>query len=468
MNFHQFLLALKGRIWVFLGLLAATVVAAIVVTILMPKTYEATASVLVDNPDNQMITQNMMPARAQLGYMQTQVDIINSQRVARQVVKDLKLAEGDNVVAAWKKAGSPGTIEDWVGQGLLSKLKVEVSQSSVIGISYQASQAKFATAVANAFAKAYVDTTLNLRVDPAKQASTWFEEQLKGLRSTLEEAQTRLAKFQRERGILVTDERMDIENGRLAELSSQVLQATSTSYDNASRFGQSKNRASDTLPEVIANPLVTTLKTELLRAESKLSELSTRLGPNHPQYVQQQQEVNALRSRVASESGKVAGGLATATAQSRAREAMLKADLAAQRKKVEDLRDARSESLVLQRDVDTAQKSYDAALQRYQVNKVESGARQTNVTVLNSAIEPTFPTRPRVPLNIALGFFVGTLLGLAAIFLLEILDRRVRSDPDLDGVMLGMDVPLLGTLQTWHPSRMLGGDDAPRALPSPA
>ena len=53
-------------------------------------------------------------------------------------------------------------------------------------------------------------------------------------------------------------------------------------------------------------------------------------------------------------------------------------------------------------------------------------------------------------------------------FLLEILDRRVRSDPDLDAVMLGIDVPMLGTLQTWHPSRLLGGDDTPRALPSPA
>jgi capsular polysaccharide biosynthesis protein len=87
---------------------------------------------------------------------------------------------------------------------------------------------------------------------------------------------------------------------------------------------------------------------------------------------------------------------------------------------------------------------------------------------LNPAIEPTFPSKPRVSLNIALGLFVGTLLGLAAIFLLEILDRRVRSDPDLDGVMLGMDVPMLGTLHTWQPSRMLGGEDAPRALPSPA
>ena len=60
MNFHQFLLALKGRIWVFLGLLAATVFAAILVTILMPKTYEATASVLVDNRDEQMINAQMM------------------------------------------------------------------------------------------------------------------------------------------------------------------------------------------------------------------------------------------------------------------------------------------------------------------------------------------------------------------------------------------------------------------------
>jgi chain length determinant protein EpsF len=468
MTFHQFLLALRGRLWVFLTLLAVTVLAAIAVTILMPKTYEATASVLVDNREEQVITQNQMPARAQLGYMQTQVDIIQSQRVAKLVVQDLKLAEGERVRADWQKSGAKGTPEDWVAQGLLGKLKVEVSQSSVIGITYSASNSKFATDVANAFAKAYMDTTLNLRVEPAKQASAWFDEQLKGLRSSLEEAQAKLAAFQREKGILIVDERMDIETGRLAELSSQALQATSTSYDNASRFNQSRSRAADTLPEVIANPLVTTLKTELLRAESKLQELSTRVGENHPQYIQQKSEVDALRSRVASESSKVAGGLATATAQARSREASLKADLAAQRKKVADLRDARAESQILIRDVDTAQKAYEAALQRYHVNKIEGGARSTNVTILNPAIEPTFPSKPRVPLNIALGFFVGTLLGLAAIFLLEILDRRVRSDPDLDGVMLGIDVPLLGSLQTWHPSRMLNGDDAPRALPSPA
>lgn len=467
MNFHQFLLALRGRIWLFLGLMGATVLAAILVTILMPKTYDATVSVLVDNPDQQSLNQQLMPARQQMGYMQTQVDIIQSQRVARQAVVDMKLAESDHVKAAWQKAGSPGTPEDWVAQGLLTKLKVEVTQSSVIGITYSASDARFATAVANAFAKAYVDTTLNLRVEPTKQAATWFEEQMKGLRQAFEDAQSKLAQFQRDKGIIATDERVDVETARLAELSSQSLRATESSYDSAARLGQTGRTNAESLPEVLANPLVTSLKTEMLRAESKVQELATRLGPNHPQYQQQQAEVQALRQRIDAEMRKVIGGVASATAQSRSREASLKHDLALQRKRVEDLRDARNEAMVLKQDVDTAQKAYEAALARYHVNKVESGARQTNVTVLNPAIEPTFPSRPRVPLNIALGFFVGTLLGLAAVFLLEILDRRVRSDPDLDGVMLGMDVPLLGTLHAWHPSRLLGSDAAPKALPSP-
>ncbi|HXF80970.1 MAG TPA: chain length determinant protein EpsF [Usitatibacter sp.] len=459
MNFHQFLLALRGRIWLFLALLAATVVAAIGVTVLLPKTYEATVSILVDNRDEQVINSQTQPARAQLGYMQTQVDIIQSPRVARQVAQDLKLDQSPQVRAAWQKAGGRGTVGDYIAQGLLSKLKVDVSQSSVVSVMYSASDPKFAAMVANAFAKAYVDTTLNLRVAPTRDAAVWFEGQLKSLRKEFEDAQAKLAAFQREKGILATDEHADVELAKLNQLAAESLRATEATY-GASTGG-------DATPEVVANPLVSNLKGQLLTAESKLHEMSTRLGPNHPDYIQQQAEVQSLRERVAQETHRVIASVGGGYARNRSRDASLKADLAAQRKKVEDMRDARNESLILQRDAETAQKAYEAALARQYVNKVESGARQTNVTILDPAAEPSFPSRPKVPLNIALGFFVGTLLGLAAVFLLEILDRRVRSDPDLDAVMLGMDVPLLGTLQTWQPTRLLGGNE-PRALPSPA
>src|SRR5262249_19246819 len=152
----------------------------------------------------------------------------------------------------------------------------------------------------------------------------------------------------------------------------------------------------------------------------------------------------ALRDRVAAESRRVVGSVQSAAGQSAGRRAALDRDLAAQRKKVEDLRLARSRSQVLIRDVDTAQKAYDAALQRYLVNKVEAGAKQTNVAIPTRAVEPVMPSKPRVPLNLGLGLFVGLLLGGAAVFFLELLDRRVRSTADLEA---GLDVPLLGTLQ---------------------
>lgn len=468
MNLHQFLLALRGRLWVFVSLLGATIVAAIVVTLLMPKTYEANVALLVDSRDEQSIAGTMPNPRDRIGFMQTQIDIIQSMEVARRVVHDLKLTDSPVAKAQWRADGAHGTLEDWLASGMLAGLRVNSSQSSVITLTYSAHDPKFAATAANAFAKAYMDMTLALRVDPSKQAASWFEEQLKGLRKQFEEAQAKLAKFQREKGIIATDERVDVENARLSELSTQALQAQASTFESASRSGMA-SRSSDpsTLPEVLSNPVVQSLKAEVLRGEAKLNELSTRLGPNHPEYRQQQAEVQSLRQKLNEEMHRVMAGVRNVTTQNSSRQGALQAALAEQRKKVMELRDARNESLVLQRDVETSQKAYEAALQRYLVNKVEAGARSTNVTVLNAATEPTRYSKPKTLLNIVLGVFVGMVLGLGAVFLLELLDRRVRSSDDLE---TGLDVPLLATLQPWRPSPLLtGGSDhtGSRALPSP-
>jgi len=468
MNLHQFLLALRGRLWVFASLLGATIVAAVIVTLLMPKTYEATVALLVDTRDEQSISGTMPNPRDRVGFMQTQIDIIQSMESARRVVQDMKLAQNAAAKAQWQADGSRGTLEDWLAGGMLSGLRVNSSQSSVITLTYSAHDPKFAAAAANAFAKAYMDMTLSLRVEPTKQAASWFEEQLKALRKQFEEAQSKLAKYQREKGIIASDERIDVENARLAELSTQALQAQASTFESASRSSMaSRSTSPETLPEVLGNPVIQTLKAEVLRGESKLVELSTRLGPNHPQYQQQAAEVNGLRQRMNEEMKRVTAGVSNVTTQNAARQGALQAALEQQRRKVIELRDARNESLVLQRDVDTAQKAYEAALQRYLVNKVESGARSTNVTVLNPAVEPTRHSKPKTMLNIVLGVFVGIVLGLGAVFLLELLDRRVRSADDLE---TGLDVPLLATLQPWRPSPLLSGggvDNGPRALPSP-
>lgn len=466
MNFQQFLLALRGRLWIFLVLAGATVAASIVVTLLMPKTYVATAAILVDNRDEQSLTGTVPSARERTGFMQTQVDILQSQSVARRVVRELKLADDPKTKDAFASARAPGSIEDWIASDMLQRLKVDSSQSSVIQIQYSARDPKLAADVANAFARAYMEMTLHLRTEPTRQAASWFDEQLKGLRATFEEAQHKLTAYQKEKGILATDEKLDVEMARLNELSTQSLQAQNLTYESASRSGlAARNASPETLPEVLSNPLIQTLKGELNRAEAGLAEISTRLGPNHPQYVQQSQLVSSLRSRIGAETRRVVEGVRNTTSQSRAREASLKQALDEQRQRVIALREARNEALVLTREVETAQKAYEAALNRYLVNKVESGARQTNVTVLNAATVPTRHAKPKGMLNVLLGLAVGLLLGLGAVFLLELLDRRVRSSEDLE---VGLEAPLLASLQPWRPSHLLGGPGpGGRALPSP-
>jgi chain length determinant protein EpsF len=467
MNLHQFLLALRGRFWVFATLAVSTAVVALAVSLALPKSYDSTVSLLLDYRDEQSLSGVQPSARERTGFMQTQMDIITSRRVARKVAEELELADNPNVQAAFRESGGKGDILDWLGAGLLQKLKVTSSQSSVILLTYSANDPQFATRAANAFAKAYMDTTLDLRVGPTRQAATWFEEQLKVLRKDFQDAQERLAAFQKEKGIVISDERLDIENARLTELTTQALRAADLTYESQSRSGlASGSRSRDNLPEVIGNPLVQSIKTELVRAEARLQEAATRLGPNHPQYRQHQSEIQALRSRYNAEVARVVAGVQNVTTQARAREESLQKALADQRQRVIEMRDAKNEAFVLARDVETAQKAYEAAQARYTVSKVESGVSQTNVTVLNEATVPARAARPRVLVNTILGVIVGLVLGLAAVFLLELLDRRVRSTEDLE---TGLDAPVIGYLQPWQPSRLLGGNGGnTRALPSPA
>jgi capsular polysaccharide biosynthesis protein len=105
-------------------------------------------------------------------------------------------------------------------------------------------------------------------------------------------------------------------------------------------------------------------------------------------------------------------------------------------------------------------------MQRFVVSQVDSRANQTNITVLNPAVPPRDPSRPRVFLNIALSVIVGFMLGTGMVLLAEMLDRRVRSRSDLNQA----EVPVLAVLNTWQPTRhrLLGRSGSTRrALPNP-
>ncbi len=474
MNLYLFLSALRARFSVFALLLAVTVLAASAVSLMLPKTYTATASLLVDAKDEQSLSIALRPLilpQERMNYMKTQMDVITSQKVAQKVVRDLKLAESPTARAAFEdSAGGGGSIEDWLGENLLKKLKVETSQSNMIQVSYSSPDPHFSAAVANLFSKAYIDTMLELRVEPTRQAADWFDEQLKSLRANLEEAQAKLTDYHRRQGIVSADEHVDVENTRLGELSAQVGRAQEQTLQWKTREQQARDaleqgKSPDRLPEVLDNPFIQKLKTDLLHGEAKLQELATQYGANHPQYQSQFSENQSLREKLDAEMRKIVAGIENSTRQSTQRETEIRKAMAAQRARVLDLKENRNELTVLKRNVESAERAYDTAMQRYVVSQVDSRASQTNVTVLSPAVVPRKPSSPRVGLNIALSVVVGMMLGIGIVVLMELFDRRVRSRSDLD-----LDVPLLAVLNAWQPAgnRLLGRSGGARpALPNP-
>ena len=90
MTFGQFLSILRARLWVALAVFFTVVLATVAVSLLLPKQYTGSASVVIDvKPDP--VSAMAFPSMAMPSFMATQVDIITSDRVALRVIRDLKL-----------------------------------------------------------------------------------------------------------------------------------------------------------------------------------------------------------------------------------------------------------------------------------------------------------------------------------------------------------------------------------------
>lgn len=444
MNFGQILSILRARWKIALLMFVLTVGVTLGVSLMLPSQYTATASVVVDvKPDP--VTAIVYAGMSSPAFMATQVDVIQSARVAYRVVRNLKLSENPQVRQQWlDETGGDGSVESWLVDTFSKKLEVTPSrESNVISVSYTAPDPRFAAAMANAFVQAYIDTSLELRVDPARQYSSFFDKQGKEARDALEKAQSKLSAFQREKGITATDERLDVETARLNDLSSQLVMIQAVAAESNSRQGQARGASADQMQEVLNNAVINNLKAQLSVQEARLKELSARYGSAYPQVVELKANIAELKVKIDEETRRVTGGVGVTSTINRAREAQIQAALAAQRTKVLNLKQVRDEGMVLAREVDSAQRSYDTLMARATQTSLESQTTQSNINVLTQAVPPLQPSSPRVVLNTLLSVFLGALLALGAAFLLELLDRKVRSVDDVAAVL---QLPVLGIL----------------------
>lgn len=442
MTIQQFLLILKARYKLALLVLISTVVLTVTVSLLMSKQYTASAALVVDVKSPDPVSGLMLQGMMAPGYMATQIDIINSDRVAKAVVRLLRLDESAAIRQQWQAdAQGKGQLSDWLASLLQQKLDVKPArESNVININYSGTDPDFAAAVANAFSQAYIDVNLDLRLAPARQYAAFFDEQTKAAREKLELAQRAMSTYQQENGITSADEKMDFETARLNETSSQLTGVQGQTTDSQSKR---QNVKADTVAEVMQSPLINGLKADIARLEAKLAESNVNLGRNHPQTQRSESELATLKNQLDAETRKISSSIETTYQVGKQRERQLQGALANQKSRVLVLNKQRDQLNVMRRDIESAQRTFEMLSQRASQTNIESRANQTNISVLNAAVAPTDPSKPRVLLNALVSVILGALLGIGMALLMELSNRRVRSVEDL---YEALKIPFLGSV----------------------
>jgi succinoglycan biosynthesis transport protein ExoP len=463
MNLNQVLVILHARWRVVFGVFGAALFLVIALSLAWPRQYTAISSLVVDAKTDPVAGGAGVGNSEQLmaSYVNTQADVIASRRVAQRVVKTLKLDTDRELVERWRSATKGvGDFNVWLADYLVDK-KLTVAPvhdspthaSNVIEISVSWRSAELAAALANAFAQAAIDTNIELKVEPAKLYASWFNQRSRALRDDLAAKQKRLSDFQNSTGLVATDEKLDVENARLTELSTQLVTIQGLRQESQSRQ-RGVGGDIESLPEVLQSPVIQTLKAELSQAEAKQPDIAARLGKNHPDYQAAVAEIANLRERIARESASIAASLGNTTQVNLRRENDVRQALEAQKNKVLELKHAHDQASILQSDVNSAQRDLDAVTERFAQSSLESQTSQTNVVQLTTASPPLSPSSPKLFLNLLIGIFLGGFFGIGTALFLEALHPRVRLDEDLLHLL---GVPILGKIGSVTPRAIEAG-----------
>jgi uncharacterized protein involved in exopolysaccharide biosynthesis len=391
-------------------------------------------------------------------YIATQVDIIHSERVAQRAAELLKMDTDPEALQEYRESGSDEPPLTYFARGLLRHLKIIPSVGSrVVALEYTSPRSGQAAAVANAFARAYQDVSLEMAVSPSRQSDEWYQHNLDDLRKQLNDAQTKLVARQRELGVTAplgtsstAINSVEADDARLAALSQNLAAAQAAQTTASSRTG------GGALPDTLLNPVIQGLDIDIKRLEGQRVQMATHFGPNSQQMREIDGQIQGLQREHDRQVALVTKSVGAAAGQSSANVHGLEAQLNAEKGRVIQSHAARGELGSLQQDVDALRRAYDDLIARRANAKLIGSGEQTNVSILS----PATPEPSRAVLIIVIatvaGALIGLVLGAFAAVVAEYADERIRAPGDIED-MLG--IPNLGTvnLRPSTPPRSLFG-----------
>ena len=374
-------------------------------------------------------------------YRETQYKILKSRSLAERVVRDLHLYQDPEfytghayfglVTNLPKKIPSPSdpsppdanseAFRNTLGNFMEATQVQPIQRSNLVQVSFYCHRPELASRIANQLTNDYIDQNLQVKWDEALKASEWLSGRLVELKTKLQKSEDALQEYAEQNSILFVQNAANgaaqsMAGARLAQLQEEYTRAQAErTRDEASYSLVEAGKVQD-LPGFLSNALIQQLQEKLTELQSQYSDLTSTVKPGYPKARALKKQIDSVQATLDRQKLALSKNITESYQAARSREQYLNKLLSAQEQLVNVVSQKSIRYNLLKRDVDTNRGLYDGVLQRMKEAQVAAGLKASNIRVVDPSEVPDSPSKPRVLLNLALGFLLGMGLGVGPAF----------------------------------------------------
>ncbi len=309
-----------------------------------------------------------------------------------------------------------------------------LNNSHVMEVTFTASDPALTAAAVNTLMDIYVKAGLAAKYSAVDKARAWLERRAAELRSELRKQEDRIASYRADNGLVQgVHAELDVEN--ISQLEEALAKARADLANALGKLNAAQNGGGGEAPLA---PSVIQLREQGASLAAQLQEMSTRLGPRHPDVLGVQRELRAVQSQEAAETARVVAATQAEVRAAQDRVQALEKDLAASHARVDESAVAQVPLSLMQRDADALRGLLTGVLQSLQETGQQAAVEMPDAHEVSLAPPPQNPSYPRAGPILAGSVASGLMLGLFFVYLLEINDTTIASGED---VRMALRVP---------------------------
>ena len=463
----------RRRLWLFAMVVGICVLLAVNVTLLMPKTYEGDADVMINKDRTEIVPDNTAEQQANEAPLHseeidTETKVIQSLELAERVVDQINLMQDKDFVHQVVSGGlgnqlkalfgikpePPKDLRRALADALIKNLEAtRLDTAYAIRISFTDRDPQRAARIANAFAEGYSTSAASRKRAENEKTLAVLSTRIEDLRNQAQ-ADFKAVQDFRVRNNLLSQQATALAEQEATAYSAQLAAARAQA---AADRGHANAAGGIADAAEVNSPGLQALRSQRAAISIKVADLASRYLETHPDLITARQQLADIDAQIAAETahtraGVTAGLNANASATSQ-QAGSLQGDLSGARGTLA----ANNKALVglddLNRKAQASQALYDGYLSRYKEVLAQTGIERAEAHVLSPAEVPKLPSSPIWILNIALGLIVGLLLGTAAAIATESAYRGLTTAEDVEnrlGVRYLGGIPQLASVGLGH------------------